>query len=69
MKDFYKWVQSLGLYYSFHKIEDLYTLAQNTTNISWAFLKSSAINTANLNNVNPKIIELKGAFLNIGFSF
>ena len=69
MKDFYKWVQSLGLYYSFHKIEDLHTLAQNTTNISWAFLKSSAINTANLNNVNPKIIELKGAFLNIGFSF
>ena len=69
MKDFCKWVQSLGLYYSFHKIEDLHTLAQNTTNISWAFLKSSAINTANLNNVNPKIIELKGAFLNIGFSF
>ena len=69
MKNFCKWVQSLGLYYSFHKIEDLHTLAQNTTNISWAFLKSSAINTANLNNVNPKIIELKGAFLNIGFSF
>ena len=69
MKDFCKWVQSLGLYYSFHKIEDLHTLTQNTTNISWAFLKSSAINTANLNNVNPKIIELKGAFLNIGFSF
>ena len=38
MKIFCKWVQSLGLYYSFHKIEDLHTLAQNTTNISWAFL-------------------------------
>ena len=68
MMEFCQWIKSIGLYYSFHKIEALYTFTEEKKNIFWGFLKHSAINTANLKNVNPKIIELKGAFLNIGLS-
>ena len=69
MIDFCKWVESKGLYYSFHKIEDIAAFAEDRINISWAFLRHLVINTTHLNKVNPKIIELKGAYLNIGFPF
>lgn len=69
MIEFCKWVESIGLCYSFHRIEDISIFAENKVGMVWAFLRNSAINTANLKKVNPKIIELKGAYLNIGFPF
>lgn len=69
MIEFCKWIESIGLCCSFHKIEDISTFAKNKTNISWGFLRHLSINTSNLNNVNPKIIRLKSAYLNIGLSF
>lgn len=69
MIEFCKWIESIGLCYSFHRIEDIFIFAENKVGMVWAFLRNSAINTANLKKVNPKIIELKGAYLNIGFPF